>query len=120
MSDAVDFFQQKNPWSKYKDLILDYYLTPYLTKVARIGKPVAIIDCFAGPGNFEKDQEPGSPLIIAKHLSHQHSKGVQVTGMFIEPVPALFAQLENNLSRCEFPVRTRQGDFREFVDETNA
>ena len=55
MPSAVDFFDEKKEWSKYKDLILDYYLKPYLAKVVRIGKPVAVIDCFAGPGAFKKD-----------------------------------------------------------------
>lgn len=116
MPDATEFFEKKRDWSKYKDLILDYYLKPYLAKVARLGKPIAVIDCFAGPGIFE-DGERGSPLIIAEHLSHQHSKGIQVTGMFIEAEPTLFERLESNLSSCQFPVHSRQGDFLQFVDE---
>ena len=116
MPDEDDFFKQKKPWSKYKDLIFDYYLKPYLAKVAHIGRPIAIIDCFAGPGIFG-DGELGSPLIIAKHLSRLHRKGRQVMGMFIETDSGRFAQLESNLSSYQFPVRTRQGDFLQFVDE---
>ena len=116
MPSTTEFFEKKREWSKYKDLILDYYLKPYLAKVARLRKPVAVIDCFAGPGTFE-DGEHGSPLIIAEHLARQHSKGIQVTGMFIEAEPALFAKLESNLSTFQFPARTRQGSFLQFVDE---
>lgn len=64
MDSSVTFFKRKRPWSKYKDLILDYYLGPYLAKIARLGKPIAVVDCFAGPGKFN-DNQRGSPLIIA-------------------------------------------------------
>lgn len=42
------FFDSKRDWSKYKDAILNYYLTPYLQKVKTIGKPICIVDMFAG------------------------------------------------------------------------
>lgn len=116
MPSAEEFFKQKRAWSKYKDLILDYYLTPYLAKVVHIGKPVAIIDCFAGPGVFG-DEERGSPLIIANHLSRLQIKGTTVVGMFIEAEFALFSQLESSLSSYKFPIRTRQGGFLKFIDE---
>jgi hypothetical protein len=29
---AIEFFREKREWSKYKDLILDYHLKPYLAK----------------------------------------------------------------------------------------
>ena len=79
-SDVVEFFDKKKPWSRYKDSILDYYLEPYLAKVARIGKPIVIVDCFAGAGKYE-DGELGSPLIISKWLSRLDQRGGQVLGI---------------------------------------
>lgn len=64
------FFDKKESWSEYKDQILNYYLKPYLAKVSRIGKPITIIDCFAGRGKF-KDGKDGSPRIIAKRIQEQ-------------------------------------------------
>ena len=65
MSD--DFFASKKPWSPYKDMVLAYYLKPYLAKVCTLRKPVVVVDCFAGAGRFADGSE-GSPLIIAKAL----------------------------------------------------
>jgi three-Cys-motif partner protein len=77
------FFKAKRPWSKYKDFILGYYLEPYIPKVATLKKPILVVDCFAGCGQFD-DGEPGSPLIIATILKKWHYKGYQVRGEFIE------------------------------------
>jgi len=64
---SEDFFKHKKSWSKYKDFILDYYLTPYIAKVKMLKRPILIIDCCAGPGKFE-DGEDGSPVISARHI----------------------------------------------------
>jgi three-Cys-motif partner protein len=116
MENVVGFFKNKRPWSKYKDLILDYYLKPYLNKVARLNKPIVVVDCFAGPGKFE-DGENGSPLIISKHLQQLHSRGVNVLGFYIEADPVLYDRLIANTSELNFPVKTRFGSFRDHVAE---
>ena len=59
------FFKGKRPWSKIKDQILGQYMPPYLAKVGKLGKPIILIDAFAGPGKFE-DGAAGSPLIICQ------------------------------------------------------
>jgi three-Cys-motif partner protein len=100
----------------YKDLILDYYLVPYLAKVRRIGKPILIVDCFAGPGRFG-DGQPGSPLIISKRLREVHERGAEVLGLYIEKDPILYKQLEEHMRDSPVPVRTRLGDFRDYLDE---
>ena len=50
-------------------------MPPYLSKVAKLNKPILIVDAFAGPGKFE-DSSPGSPLIICqaaeKHARDQY------------------------------------------------
>jgi hypothetical protein len=46
------FFTTKKPWSIFKDQLLDYYLTPYLTKIMATGRPLLLADCFAGKGRF--------------------------------------------------------------------
>ena len=78
-----DFFKAKRPWSKYKDFILGYYVEPYIAKVATLKKPILIVDCFAGCGQFG-DGQPGSPLIIASIVKKWYDKGYQVRGEFIE------------------------------------
>ena len=72
------FFDSKREWSKYKDSVLDYYLVPYLQKVKEIGRPICIVDMFAGRGQF-KTGEPGSPLIIAGRLQELARQGYPVT-----------------------------------------
>lgn len=71
------FFDSKREWSKYKDSVLDYYLIPYLQKVKLIGKPICIVDMFAGRGQF-KTGEQGSPLIIASRLQELFQQGYEV------------------------------------------
>ena len=59
------FFKGKRPWSKIKDQILGQYMPAYLAKVAKLGKPIILIDAFAGPGKFD-DGSAGSPLLICQ------------------------------------------------------
>ncbi len=61
----ASFFKGKRPWSKIKDQILGQYMPAYLAKVATLGKPIILIDAFAGPGRFE-DGAAGSPLIMCQ------------------------------------------------------
>ncbi len=116
MSDALEFFREKKPWSRYKDLILDYYLQPYLAKVAVLRRPILVLDCFAGPGRFD-DGQPGSPLIISNRLQSVQGRGAQVLGFYVEKDPALCQRLQDATKNSEVPVQVRQGDFRQHVPE---
>jgi len=116
LDNVLDFFREKKPWSKYKDLILDYYLEPYLHKVKTLGKPILIVDCFAGPGKFG-DGLLGSPLIISERLRPLYERGANVLGLYIEKDAELYNQLEANTRDSRVPVETRSGDFRDQVDE---
>ena len=116
VDNTEEFFDKKRPWSRYKDLILDYYLDPYLAKVARLNRPILVVDCFAGPGTFLDGCE-GSPLIIARHLSRMSSKSVPVVGLAIEKSPKLFRRLEANLVNFSGVMHSRKGDFREHINE---
>jgi three-Cys-motif partner protein len=80
-----DFFAEKREWSKLKDQILNDYLTPYLAKILKTGRPTRIVDCFAGKGKFD-DGTPGSPLFIARHIAEQHTRNqaTDLRGIFIE------------------------------------
>lgn len=60
-----DFFEGKRQWSLIKDQVLKNYMNPYITKVNKLGKPILLIDGYAGPGTFD-DGSPGSPLIICQ------------------------------------------------------
>lgn len=116
MDNVLDFFQEKKPWSRYKDLILDYYLTPYLPKVARLRKSILVVDCFAGPGKFE-DGEIGSPLIIAQKLQALHDRGIEVLAFFIEANSVLHARLVENTVDLQIPKIVRSGSFRDHITE---
>ena len=116
MDSVYEFFKEKKDWSKYKDLILDYYLQPYLQKVKQIGKPILVVDCCAGPGRFD-DGQPGSPLIIMSHLQRLYERNFRVTGFFIEATKGLFQRLERNLRDAPVPAILRCGGFQCFVRE---
>src|SRR6266536_6228100 len=61
----ISFFDAKRSWSVIKDRVLGNYMRPYLTKVRLLGRPIILVDCFAGEGKFGDDQ-PGSPLIMCE------------------------------------------------------
>jgi len=110
------FFDRKRPWSKRKDLILAYYLEPYLAKVRRLGRPVLLVDCFAGPGKFG-DGEPGSPLIMcAKVQAAMGRPGPEVRIWCVEPDPDLFGRLQENLTGFPFAI-AKQKSFLDVIDE---
>ena len=99
MTNTENFFNEKRSWSRIKDEILNWYLTPYLSKILSTGKPLRIIDCFAGKGRFD-DGQRGSPIIIAVHIKDQLVKGKKsIKGMFIEK--KYFKELKKNMSGFE-------------------
>ena len=91
------FFHAKRPWSRYKDFLLSSYLDPYIPKVARLNRPIVIVDCFAGRGTFG-DGELGSPLIIADAIRRWREKNIRITGQFIEADPDNFEALQEALT----------------------
>lgn len=111
------FFDSKRSWSKRKDLILGYYLTPYLPKIATQKRPVFIVDGFAGPGKF-RDGDLGSPLIMASHIEAAMNSGLTVPArmLAIEADVSLHGDLTNNLSRFSF-AETRNVKFIDAIDE---
>ncbi len=104
MGQTREFFKIKKGWSLQKDEIFDHYLKPYIAKILSTGKPLTIIDCFAGKGRFE-DGSIGSPVIIAKHIKsvlEGNSRNKNIQGIFIENKYA--RELEINLKgykNCE-------------------
>lgn len=106
-----DFFQSKKPWSHYKDMILGYYLKPYLTKVCSLGKSVVVFDCFAGPGRFE-DGADGSPLIIAKAIRQVTDKGKTVSAIFIEEKKKYFQILQATIKDYQDICQPRHESFQ--------
>ncbi len=68
-----DFFAGKRPWSLIKDEVLQNYMSPYLAKVSRLGRPILLIDGYAGPGVFG-DDKPGSPLLMCQ-AAEKYAKG---------------------------------------------
>lgn len=112
-----EFFEEKRPWSKRKDQVLAYYLTPFLPKIATLGKPIVIVDAFAGPGRFGNG-DPGSPLIIAdaiRTFAATHPS-VQCAEVCIEPDPELHARLVTNLQGFAFTL-PELSSFLEFLPQ---
>ena len=113
---SEDFFQQKRDWSHYKDQILAYYLEPYIPKVAKLNKPIWIVDCFAGKGKFG-DGEPGSPLIISGLIQKWRSKNVDIRGLYIESDFENHKTLEHNLATRRDFSTCKLGSFEDSIDE---
>ncbi len=65
-----EFFSEKRPWSRMKDRILGSYLTPYLAKLAHLGRRILLVDAFAGPGVFA-DGSTGSPVMFCEVAEKQ-------------------------------------------------
>jgi three-Cys-motif partner protein len=115
----ADFFATKRPWSRYKDAILRYYLEPYIPKVAKLRKPILVVDGFAGRGQFG-DGEPGSPLIICNTVQSWRARGKHISVELIEADAITLAQLEQvTKSYREFTV-VKQGRFEVCVSELAA
>lgn len=115
MTEEISFFERKRPWSRYKDGILDYYLKPYLSKVATLNNPIAVVDFFAGPGGFQ-DGEPGSPIIILSHLQREADRGIEVRGFFVEKNPVLYSRLQKTIRPYTAIATALPGDFHTHVD----
>ncbi len=111
------FFDKKKYWSKRKDLILAYYLKPYLPKIATQRRPVLIVDAFAGPGKFGNG-EAGSPLIICNcaRIANDKPLPVEVRVLCIESVKKMHDQLANLLGQFPF-AKTRHGRFVDLLPE---
>lgn len=107
----ASFFDSKKSWSKRKDLLLSYYLKPYLAKVSSIRKPILIVDAFAGPGVFE-DGQPGSPSIIAGRVAEalKRPRCADIQVLCVERDPELFQRL-NTKFQSNPRFRLVNGDF---------
>ena len=99
------FFEEKKSWSQRKDEILGCYLMAYLPKIMTVGKPVLIVDGFAGPGTFH-DGSNGSPLIIRDCINQTNQKNLQsrqqVQLWCIEKTVSLHELLDKNLDAVDF------------------
>ena len=110
-----NFFEEKKSWSKYKDNILNYYLSPYIPKIQSLQHSTFIIDCFAGSGKF-KDGELGSPMIISIKIQDFISKNPinnKINLLCIEPV--YHDLLKENLKNFKF-ANVLNSTFEESID----
>jgi three-Cys-motif partner protein len=98
---GVEFFDNPRDWSRYKNIILDYYLKPYLAKVKEIGRPIVVVDLFAGRGRF-KSGDVGSPIIIAERLKPHVERGVSAQLVCIEKSVELSTHLEREMAPYRF------------------
>lgn len=104
------FFDRKKPWSRRKDLILSSYLKPYLAKVSKLGRPITVVDGFAGAGRYQ-DGEPGSPVIIGGLVEEANARGrVPIRMVCIEEDDELFDRLTKSIDRFPF-AQARHGTF---------
>lgn len=108
------FFRKKRAWSKRKDVILQYYLKPYIAKVATLRRPILLVDGFAGPGKYD-DGNPGSPSIICSEVQKAGAK-VPVSVLCIEEDDSLYPKLAGLLEGFVF-ARTRHSSFLDALPE---
>ena len=110
------FFEKKRAWSKRKDVILGYYLAAYLAKVRRLGRPVLLVDGFAGPGRYG-DGEPGSPMVICRRAAAAVNRSAEppVHVWCVERQPELVEQLKQNV-RFSF-AEVKVGEFSAHIEE---
>src|SRR5271157_1830592 len=78
--DDDDFFVGKRPWSLIKDQVLSSYIPAYVSKVKGLGRPIVLIDGYAGPGVFANGQK-GSPLMICS-AAEKFAKGLYSAHFF--------------------------------------
>ncbi len=112
------FFANKRQWSKRKDVVLEYYLAPYLPKIFTQRKPVLIVDGFAGPGRFEDGQD-GSPRIICRVVEPALRKknALPVTVWCIEKRSDLFSKLQKNIGEYGAFAKTFHEEFAKRIPE---
>src|SRR3990172_6464904 len=91
------FFRVKREWSRVKDRIVGTYIACYLKTIQLRGRPIIIVDAFAGPGRFGDGSE-GSPLIICGAIDKAPKRGVGIACLFSDSHPAHRAALEDCLA----------------------
>ena len=111
-----EFFRQKPEWSKYKHLILDYYLKPYLAHVNRLKAPILLVDLFAGPGIYG-DGSYGSPIILAEAASRYLDRPHGISVLAVEKDKELVSQLRHNTDRYGALIDIRHADCIDLLDE---
>lgn len=90
------FFEKKREWSHVKDRILGAYVVSYLRTIQRLGRPIIIVDSFAGPGMFGDGAE-GSPMILCKAIQENAQGSVGIGCIFSDIHPAHREALESNI-----------------------
>ncbi|MCL4262442.1 MAG: three-Cys-motif partner protein TcmP [Anaerolineae bacterium] len=99
-----EFFRDKRPWSKIKDKVIGGYMPAYLRKVALLGKPILLVDGYAGPGVFD-DGEPGSPLIMCS-AAEKYVKS-QYSALFVNHNPSHHNKLQEILVKQGWNSRAK-------------
>lgn len=104
-----DFFEGKRPWSRIKDRILGSYIRPYLAKVRGLGRPILLIDGYAGPGVFD-DGTSGSPMILCS-AANELVPG-RYKAIFINKEKVYHIKLKSVLERANYlgPAEPILGD----------
>jgi three-Cys-motif partner protein len=94
-----DFFEGKRPWSIIKDQVSGSYMSPYIAKVNKLGRPILLIDGYAGPGVFG-DKKPGSPLLMCQ-AAEKFAKG-RYQAIFINKDEKYHEKLKGILSKANW------------------
>lgn len=111
-----DFFEGKRPWSKIKDKVLSDYMVPYLAKVNKLGRPILLIDGYAGPGVFE-DGSRGSPILICEKAEERVKGNYQA--IFINNRKKYYNKLCNEIQQRGWSSRAQSllGDAQHLLPE---
>ena len=92
--DQTGFFKEKKEWSKIKDTLLGGYLPQYFQKVLFTKRPIYYVDCFAGKGRFDDDQD-GSPMIAAQSISKSISNSKLEPALLQDAIRPYFIELNH-------------------------
>ena len=95
MANHDHFFREKKPAAVVKHGVLGHYVKLFTTLLGSKSAQVWVIDAFAGPGEYEGDDEtpaePGSPKILCDVANSVTNTDVH--GVYIEPSADFVAQL---------------------------
>lgn len=114
MSANDEFFRERHAQAVFKHGILRRYPTVFAAKTGRRGRPVMLLDGYAGRGEYE-DGSPGSPALLVQ-TAEQVQDFRNVSGIYVEQDPTDFANLERVIAAHSRPDHTALcGDVRQHL-----
>jgi three-Cys-motif partner protein len=129
MAESDDFFEEFEPHSRYKLLILENYFETWGRKMLMrpgAGSTVVYVDACAGRG-MDDEGNHGSPVIAARaaakaqqQLSEMLNRPITLRVLAIEKDDEHFAELQRNLAPFGGNVTALHGTLGDHIDDVEA